>query len=303
LSVIDSLYFTVITLTAVGYGDITLDGNSNHIFLTFYVLIGVFLVGSLLATLLENIMVKHEESLKDNFSEAGVEINLLLRNIRKHIYLDKAFDMSSVPFKTFMRVGDIMVRYISRKGKGTKDNNNKDLKVKDNTRNRGNSMYIKTKEDTEIIKANFYNKIEDNLSNKIENNLSNKIEDNFSDKLINVSLDDSSVDDVKKVGIAKSFLSKRIRQRVNKKRAIKESIIRIHDSTMDVYDKKLHELIYKSIFNLIIVFTFICVGSIALSYVENWHITTAVYFTSVTITTVGYGGKLIRIYNSIIFIL
>ena len=47
-SVVDSLYFTVITLTTIGYGDLTPTTDAAKIFTVFFVIIGVsFLLGFL----------------------------------------------------------------------------------------------------------------------------------------------------------------------------------------------------------------------------------------------------------------
>ena len=44
LTWVDAVYFTVITLTTVGYGDIAPSSTAGKIFTTFYVLIGVGLI-------------------------------------------------------------------------------------------------------------------------------------------------------------------------------------------------------------------------------------------------------------------
>jgi voltage-gated potassium channel len=51
LNWLDSIYFCVITLTTVGYGDITPHTNPGKIFTIFYVLIGVGIIASSVAYL------------------------------------------------------------------------------------------------------------------------------------------------------------------------------------------------------------------------------------------------------------
>ena len=47
-SVVDALYFTVITLTTIGYGDLTPTTDASKIFTVFFVIVGVsFLLGFL----------------------------------------------------------------------------------------------------------------------------------------------------------------------------------------------------------------------------------------------------------------
>jgi voltage-gated potassium channel len=49
LAWVDSYYFCVISLTTVGYGDITPHTNAGKIFTTFYVLIGVGILTTFLS--------------------------------------------------------------------------------------------------------------------------------------------------------------------------------------------------------------------------------------------------------------
>ena len=51
---LDSIYFSVITLTTVGYGDITPHTDPGKIFTIFYVLIGVGIIAASL-----NLLVRH----------------------------------------------------------------------------------------------------------------------------------------------------------------------------------------------------------------------------------------------------
>lgn len=62
---LDSLYFSVITLTTVGYGDIVPTTDAAKIFTIFYVLIGISLIAGVANYLLRHAfnrrMEKHEE--------------------------------------------------------------------------------------------------------------------------------------------------------------------------------------------------------------------------------------------------
>jgi voltage-gated potassium channel len=66
---IDSLYFSVVTLTTVGYGDFTPKTDIGKLFTIFYLLIGIAIIASLLNTLVRSGVARrkikeHEESNK-----------------------------------------------------------------------------------------------------------------------------------------------------------------------------------------------------------------------------------------------
>lgn len=58
LSWLDSFYFCVITLTTVGYGDITPQTDIGKVFTIFYILIGVGIIAGSLSYLLRSSVVK-----------------------------------------------------------------------------------------------------------------------------------------------------------------------------------------------------------------------------------------------------
>jgi len=58
LSWLDSVYFCVITLTTVGYGDITPHTDAGKIFTIFYILFGVAIIASSLSYLLKSSVMK-----------------------------------------------------------------------------------------------------------------------------------------------------------------------------------------------------------------------------------------------------
>jgi len=62
---LDSLYFSVITLTTVGYGDITPKTDIGKAFTIGYVLVGVGIIASCLSYLVRLSAQKHHARTKD----------------------------------------------------------------------------------------------------------------------------------------------------------------------------------------------------------------------------------------------
>lgn len=60
-SYIDSLYFSVITLTTVGYGDFSPQTNGGKIFTIFYIFIGLGMILSFLQTLFDHFNQERKE--------------------------------------------------------------------------------------------------------------------------------------------------------------------------------------------------------------------------------------------------
>lgn len=58
---IDSLYFSVITLTTVGYGDFSPQTNGGKIFTIFYIFIGLGMILSFLHTLFDHFNQERQE--------------------------------------------------------------------------------------------------------------------------------------------------------------------------------------------------------------------------------------------------
>lgn len=58
LTVLDSVYFSVITLTTIGYGDIVPHTNAGKIFTIFYVLVGISLLAAIANFLLRQALIQ-----------------------------------------------------------------------------------------------------------------------------------------------------------------------------------------------------------------------------------------------------
>lgn len=63
MTVIDALYFCVVTLTTVGYGDLSAHKADTKIFACLYILIGVALIGAFLSQLVEMLLDSQEKLL------------------------------------------------------------------------------------------------------------------------------------------------------------------------------------------------------------------------------------------------
>ena len=63
LSWLNAVYFCVITLTTVGYGDITPKTDAGKVFTIFYVLVGVGIIATLANLLVKRAMLRHRRKL------------------------------------------------------------------------------------------------------------------------------------------------------------------------------------------------------------------------------------------------
>ena len=60
---VDALYFTVVTLTTVGYGDLTPQTDAGKLFTIFYILVGLGILGGFVALIAEQMRSSdHTES-------------------------------------------------------------------------------------------------------------------------------------------------------------------------------------------------------------------------------------------------
>ena len=64
---LDSFYFCVITLTTIGYGDITPHTDLGKLFTIFYVLIGIGIIGTFANLLIKRASMRHEEKRESKY--------------------------------------------------------------------------------------------------------------------------------------------------------------------------------------------------------------------------------------------
>lgn len=72
LSYVDALYFSVITLTTVGYGDISPQTQIGKLFTVGYVLVGIAIIGTFANLLLKRSMAKRHESQRKKQAEKEI---------------------------------------------------------------------------------------------------------------------------------------------------------------------------------------------------------------------------------------
>lgn len=70
LSFIDAMYFSVVSLTTVGFGDITPKTDPGKVFTVVYLIVGIGIVAGLINTLLQSavarrVIVRSEKSVED----------------------------------------------------------------------------------------------------------------------------------------------------------------------------------------------------------------------------------------------
>jgi len=99
MSLIDAVYFSMITLGTVGYGDISTKKNSTKIFDTFFILIGVSLMALALGKFAEVwARIEQEKQIK-KFIEQGVTMDVI-----KAIDEDNSGEVDRAEFLSYMLV-------------------------------------------------------------------------------------------------------------------------------------------------------------------------------------------------------
>eukprot|EP00658_Telonema_sp_P-2_P044680 TRINITY_DN3256_c0_g2_i4.p1 TRINITY_DN3256_c0_g2~~TRINITY_DN3256_c0_g2_i4.p1 ORF type:complete len:160 (-),score=35.57 TRINITY_DN3256_c0_g2_i4:159-638(-) len=60
-STVDALYFSAVSLTTVGYGDLKMENSSSRVFSIFYVLLGTLMTAFFLGTIAETFVSSREQ--------------------------------------------------------------------------------------------------------------------------------------------------------------------------------------------------------------------------------------------------
>lgn len=69
-SKLDSVYFSVVSLTTVGYGDVTPDTDAGKIFTMFYLIFGVGIFGAFINNLLRSRVARHQKRQQNKSSSS-----------------------------------------------------------------------------------------------------------------------------------------------------------------------------------------------------------------------------------------
>jgi hypothetical protein len=64
-SIVDSFYFSVVTATTVGFGDLTPDTDAAKLFTVVYIIFGISIIGTYLSTRLKRVSIRRATSLSE----------------------------------------------------------------------------------------------------------------------------------------------------------------------------------------------------------------------------------------------
>lgn len=70
---LDALYFSVVSLLTVGYGDVTPKTDIGKIFTIFYLIMGVGIMGALVNAIIVRAIARREQKRKENIESAKNE--------------------------------------------------------------------------------------------------------------------------------------------------------------------------------------------------------------------------------------
>jgi len=96
---VDSLFWSVVTCTTVGYGDIPLRHRSTRIFAVFFILIGTFALANAIGTLANIFVEAQQQKIRDKIIKRKLSVNSL-----NEMDADKSGSVNQQEFLEFMLV-------------------------------------------------------------------------------------------------------------------------------------------------------------------------------------------------------
>jgi voltage-gated potassium channel len=75
----DSLYYSTVTVTTVGYGDDVPDNNGSKMFICVFILVGLSMVADALGAFVEFLVNKQDEVLKSLLSKSEEDAKLTVQ--------------------------------------------------------------------------------------------------------------------------------------------------------------------------------------------------------------------------------
>jgi len=96
---VDSLFWSVVTCSTVGYGDIPLRHRSTRIFAVFFILIGTFAVANAIGTLANIFIEAQQQKIRDKIIKRKLSVNSL-----NEMDADKSGSVNQQEFLEFMLV-------------------------------------------------------------------------------------------------------------------------------------------------------------------------------------------------------